>query len=503
MSRDYQQPLLFKYLPSEYKSEKALRKTVTYLAYKQQTGFTDGKFTLPNGSDCEFRSYEQDPKKIEGGELNVIWCDELVPASWIKTLKARIATRRGWLFITFTPVGPDGTASNGYSPTVKMFLDVAKTTAETVAFMLPKDGKEPRPDLAMEGQDMGQLIDFQTGQPPVPEGREFDRVPRCMTIDDERSGVFFLHSFDNKFGNPAELVAMYAKEPLADRKMRFYGVADKAVSAQFGFEPAVHVVAPEAIPTDGTVYMVLDPCSGRNWAMAWARVVRRPAGKCIYFFREWPCPGEYVPGEGDFGDWAVPGQKHDGERGPAQQPRRWGLRRYLQEIYRLEGRLDWQEQGKTDGEPFRFDEDDEPEPLQVPSRRRRRPEEGEDVYERIMDSRYGATPTQSREGSTTLLEQMSELGMDFVPASGGAYADDSKVHWIQLLNDMLDWDRSQPIDALNTPRLFVSSRCKNLIYALQNWTGVDGLEGACKDFVDLPKYLVLSDADDWSERRAA
>lgn len=508
MSRDYQQPLLYKYLPAEYKTEKATRKHITYLAYKQQTGFTDQKFTLPNGSDCEFRSYEQDPKKIEGGQLNVIWCDELVPASWIKTLKARIATLGGWLFITFTPVGPGGTATGGYSPTVKMFLDVAVTTAETIAFMLPKDGKPALPDLAMEGQDLAEVIDFRTGQPVVPEGREFEVVPRCMTIDDGivpgegRSGVFFFHSFDNKFGNPAELVAMYAKETLSDQKMRFYGVADKAVSAQFGFQFNVHARPPEEMPKGGTIYMVLDPCSGRNWAMIWAKIVRRPAGRMIYIYREWPCPGKYVPNAGDFGDWAVPGEKHDGERGPAQAARKWGLKRYLQEIYRLEGRVDWEEQGKEEAEGFKFDEDDEPDPIVIRRGRARREEEGEDVYERIMDSRAGAAPTQNREGSTTLLEEMSKLGMEFVQASGGAYALEEKVHWIQLINDLLDWDRTAKIDSLNTPKIFVSQECKNLIFALQNWTGVDGKEGACKDFVDLVKYLVLAEADDWSERAA-
>ncbi|MFA6959933.1 MAG: hypothetical protein WC205_04180 [Opitutaceae bacterium] len=503
MSRGYQQPLLYKYMPSEYKMDKATRKAVTYLAYKQQTGFTDEKFTLPNKSDCEFRTYEQDVKEIEGGQLNVIWCDELVPASWIKTLKARIATLGGWLFITFTPVGPGGTSTGGYSPTVKMFLDVATKTAETIAYMLPTDGKPALPELAMEGQDLAEVIDFRTGQPAVPDGREFETVPRCMTIGDKRSGVFFFHTFDNKFGNPAELVALYSNESQSDQKMRFYGVADKAVSAQFGFDYDVHALPPEKMPRDGTIYMVLDPCSGRNWAMTWARVVRRPAGRMIYFYREWPCPGKYVPGVGDFGDWAVPGEKHDGERGPAQSARRWGLKRYLQEIYRLEGRVDWAEQGEKEAEGFKFDEDDEPDPIVVIRRgRERREGEGENVYERIMDSRAAAAPTQTREGSTTLMEEMSKLGMEFVQASGGAYADDDKVHWIQLINDLLDWDKTAERDALNTPKLFVSQECKNLIFALQNWTGVDGKEGACKDFVDLVKYLVLAEADDWSERAA-
>lgn len=501
MSIEYQQPLLYKYLPNELKTEKGIRKGTTYIAYKQQTGFPEARFVLPNGADCSFRFYEQDIKKIQGGELDIVWCDELVPASWIKELKARIATRRGWLIITFTPV-------DGYTPTVKLFLDSAKTTRKTTAFLLPKDGLPALPELALAGEDVDAWLDGRASQPAALK-REFEQVPRVMMCADRATAVFFLHSFDNPFGNPAELLNLYANEPADGKRMRFYGLATKAVTSKFPkFNRAVHAIPADQVPRRGTIFYVMDPCSGRNWFMIWARVVDMPRGKTYFVYREWPSPGRYIPGVGDLGDWAVPGDKHDGEQGPAQRSLGWGLARYKGEILRLEGRADWElEQDKT-GEPFRFDEDDEPE-HQDPRPRKRNlgwNEEGEDVYERIMDSRYGALPSQNREGSTTLLEEMAKIGMEFVPASGGAYADEEKVHWIALVNNLLDYDEPEhegdAIDPLRAPRLYISEECKNLLFALQNWTGEDGKTGACKDPIDVLKYLILADADDYSRPAA-
>lgn len=499
MSRQYQQPLLYKYLPPELKTEKGIKKQRTYIAYKEQTGFSDEHFNLHNGSDCSFRFYEQKIESIQGGELDIVWADELMPATWVKEMKARVATRTGWLIISFTPV-------TGYTPTVKMFIDKAQTTIESTAFVIPTDGGEVRLDLALQGEDPLKWLEDQPAGAPIPEGREFAKVPRVMRCAaDPKIGVFFFHSFDNPFGNPTNLYSLYASETAEGKKMRFYGVATKLAQNMFPkFNVLVHVVPRERIPKQGTRYQVVDPCSGRNWAMAWALVDEAVIGKRFFFYRNWPAQGQYVPGEGDMGAWAEPGDKHDGEMGPAQRTLGWGLERYQQEIYRVEGRSDWEQpaaprarasRGRSDsGDP-----DLQPDPVRVRRHRARRPDEGEDVYERIMDSRFGAQPNQTREGTTTLLEECAEIGLDFVPASGGQTTDDDeKVQWTHLINNLLDYDATQPVSALNSPRLFVSEDCAEIIFALQNWTGIDGKKGACKDFIDLVKYLVLHDPDDWS-----
>ena len=64
---------------------------------------------------------------------------------------------------------------------------------------------------------------------------------------------------------------------------------------------------------------------------------------------------------------------------------------------------------------------------------------------------------------------------------------------IDKINAALDYDVTRPVDALNQPRLYVCNRCRNTIFALQEWTGRDGKHGASKDPVDVLRYFVLSD----------
>jgi hypothetical protein len=184
--------------------------------------------------------------------------------------------------------------------------------------------------------------------------------------------------------------------------------------------------------------------------------------------------------------------------------------RYRQEIDRLEGRKDWDREiarpdrlraamrrgdGTDEGEDPDLQEDRDP----VRNSARNRIAGVEDIEERIMDSRYGNTPTRTREGTTTLIEQCAdEVDLDFVSASGSQATEDGR-NWVHLINDLLYYNDAQPPGPLNSPRLFFSTECANLIFAMKNWTGEDGKDGACKDFIDLVKYAVLHACDDYSD----
>ena len=104
-----------------------------------------------------------------------------------------------------------------------------------------------------------------------------------------------------------------------------------------------------------------------------------------------------------------------------------------------------------------------------------------------MDSRFGASPTPTKSGMTTLIDQMADLGMFFEPSVGVKIEEG-----VTMINDLLDYNPEQPIDCLNTPRLFVHEDCKNLRFALSVWTGRDGKTSASKDFVDVLRYYCLS-----------
>jgi len=417
-----QQPYVWKYLPREWKSV-GKKGVVTNISYTQKNGFSENTFVCPNGSQCWFLNYTQDWTVFEGGECDLIWCDELVPLDLLKTLRYRLVTRGGRLLVTFTPI-------EGYTPTIKEYLTGARTLVSADAKLLPtsrEDGSENKKSETFESV------------PLVQEARNTSAPAR----------IVYFHTSENPFGGYQNLVAQLERAPREDILCRAYGVPVKAIAGRFPkfSDGRPHVVEAGDVPKDGTNYLIVDPCSGRNWFMTWVRVdVRRR----LFVYREWPCPKIYVDGVGYPGAWAVAGHKVDGDRGPAQKSFGFGLNRYKEEIERMEA--------------------------------------GEKIMERIMDSRYANSSTVGKEIVTTLLEECADVGIHFVPAPG-EHIDEG----VDLINDLLDFDQARPLDALNEPRLFVSSECVNTIWALKEWSGADGRHGACKDPVDNLRYAVLSD----------
>ena len=64
---------------------------------------------------------------------------------------------------------------------------------------------------------------------------------------------------------------------------------------------------------------------------------------------------------------------------------------------------------------------------------------------------------------------------------------------IAIINDWLCYDQTQPLSAINQPKLFISEKCQNLIYSLREWTGNDGDKGASKDPIDALRYIAVMD----------
>lgn len=506
MSRDYQQPIFWNYLPAHLRA-KDLKTRVAYIAYKQKTGFSEEKFVLPSGSDCLFKAYEQDRRGIEGGNLDIIWPDELVPSDWVETMELRIAEKNGCMIITFTPV-------DGYTETVRMFQDGAEVVKESTAYLCPTDGGPPDEARALgltpeelaevkaaeeqkraacypqcRPEDCNQWIDGlmdegmngqagqQSNNPLIQQStREFERVPRvmkCVDAEGKRAVVFF-HSSDNPYGNPKSVWSTIASKPRAFIKERFYGVATKTLSARFPrFDLKVHVVDPAVIPADGTNYLVVDPCGGRNFFMTWFRVTPEH----VYIYREWPGP-YYIEGVGLPGPWALPdGKRPDGRMGPAQTTFGWGNRDYKKQIALLEGWKD-AKKGKPGnvGEKEWIDGWDEANGAV------------EAIQERFMDSRFASVPKMENDRPVTLLTNFEELLLFFSPTPG-----DDISEGVQEINDALNYDKEKPVDFFNKPKLLISRDCPNTIFSFQTWTGRDGNKGATKDPVDTVRYFFLAD----------
>lgn len=403
-----QQNVVWKYMPPELKN---CRKTkVTNIAYSQKNGFSEESFILPNGSQCVFMNYAQKRDVIEGGECDLIWCDELVPMDWIETLRYRIVTRRGKLAITFTPIA-------GYSQVVKEF--VAGCNFKN---WLKADILDPN-NVYVGG---------------VPRGH----MPFIADCHRNNGSVIWFHSQLNPYNPFDELVKTLDGKNLYEKKIRAYGWADNTVGNQFPRFGDSHIIDESAVPETGTNYMVADPAGARNWFMLWAR--KADDGN-LYIYREWP--------DISYGEWALPSEKPDGKEGIAQRNGAgMGIDDYKKLILKLE-------------------END-----------------AEEVMERYIDPRAGATQAIGRDGGTSVIELLDggDEPMYFAPAAGIAVE-----QGVAMINDLLAYNMGEPISPLNQPKLFVTKNCKNLIYCLKEWTGADGDKGSTKDPIDCLRYLVV------------
>ena len=501
MSVAYQQPLINQHMPLHLRDAQVITGRPEYISFKEAIGYTNNRFVTDRRSTCDFLYYSMNRSDaIEGGELDLIWPDELVPADWLDTLRARVATRNGKVVITFTPV-------EGYTETVRMFVEGATSVRKSIAYLSPDDSGKPLPWAAWgfaspEEQERAKIFgpaavpeDVHAwihdpgpgaGQVPCPAGRKFktcDRILRCLPTHDGdkvgyKSAVIYFHSADNPYGNPQSVYSKYANDPQAKIRERLYGLANKTASARFPrFDPKVHVLPHDKIPTGGTNYLLCDPAGGRNFAFLWFRVV----GDTVYVVREWP--GNYpIPGVGLPGPWAeMDGTKKDGRRGPAQSPFGFTLLDYKREIARLEG---WDLEGQPPDSPA----------LWTPGRK-----PAERVYERYIDARAGNSATASAEGNFTLQENLEAIGLDFIPVSlgpAGSLSEAGPQSAIHLVNDLFGFDPEKPLDYTNRPRLYISDQCTNTIWACSVWTGEDGQKGACKEWPDLLRYFAAQNLTD-------
>jgi phage terminase large subunit-like protein len=288
-----QQNVLWKYMPPELKN--ARKTKITNIAYSQKNGFSDNTFILPNRSQCFFMNYAQDKKVIEGGEVDLIWCDELVPLDWVETLRYRAITRRGKLIVTFTPV-------LGYSQVVKDYVAGCRFKKTLPASLMDKD------KIHVGG---------------CPKGH----MPYMAESMNSNSGVIWFHSQLNPYNPFDQLAATLEGKTSNEVKIRAYGWAENTAGSQFPSFTDQNIVEPDKIPKEGTNFMCVDPAGARNWFMIWLRVAKDGN---MYVYREWPDVSN--------GEWALPSEKADGKMGSGQKNGAGrGLDDYKQLIKDLEG----------------------------------------------------------------------------------------------------------------------------------------------------------------------
>jgi phage terminase large subunit-like protein len=493
--QDQQDPIVYKYLPPNLKTGKAIMEQVTYIAYKEKTGFSDGSFVLPNHSRGRFWTYEGGIEKLQGPTVRAAWADELIPTEFITAVGSRVGRANGVFFITFAPI-------QGHTAPVQEFCDGAEICREITAFLNPADQgppdvarylgltedeylrlrvfferkeKPPFPNVPWaRPEDCSAWLRGESGQLPVPEGRSFKSLPRVLKpVDPEESrAVVLFNGSDNPYGKPLSTYMINASAPEELRNRYFFGFTKQSKARMFPkFDRKVHTIEDKAIPSFGTNALFIDP-AGRNFFLTWFRFV--PRG--VFLYREWP--GDYeIPGVGVPGPWALPhGKLGDGQRGPAQDSFGFGLADYKAEIARLEG---WKDLAQP--RPENLTKEEWVTNLFAEHGAR------EHVGRRFIDSRFASTPHIENDRPVTMLENFAKLGLVFETTPG-----DDIEEGVQGINDWLSWDSTKPKDALNCPTLYIAKSCKNTIFALETWKNSERGKGATKDPIDNLRYATLS-----------
>jgi hypothetical protein len=494
------QPRLWDYMPAEWRVKHMGEDW--YVHYKDLKGFSEAQYQVPTGCKVIGKFYSQDPKDaLVGCEAKLAWPDEEIPLHWMEELGRRLASRRGQMLATFTPV-------SGYTPPVKMFLDGATVVRTCTGYMLPRDGGEQWPWAAVgltreefEGRAhelrnnklptipasrpedcVAWLDESAAAKPAAQHGRVWEDVPRVARCFDPRQAVVWFQSSDNPYGEPMELLAREGGKSADRIRTIIYGIAVKSRSSVFAsYNERVHVTP--SPPEHGINYCLMDPAGDRNFAVAWIRST--PWLDTPY--REWP--GNYnIPGVGVPGPWAKGSGKNkgwnDGARDEGQESFGFGLLRMKYEIARLEGWSDYESWAS------RHQPQDIADAIAMPSEEEIRAwDEANGARERMegrfVDSRPASSVRIENDRPVTLLTQLNDLGGWYWSTTPG----DDIADGCAMIVDALAYETSGDGAVKVPPRFKVCECCRNIRFALATYTGADGQKGAVKDWIDLLRYF--------------
>jgi hypothetical protein len=447
-----------------------------------------------------FVFYTQEVASVfEGALPAMVAMDETFPEEWLKTAERRVAQKNGFVVCPFTPV-------NGWTTGIQQFIDQSTVVKQTPAYLLPRDGGAILPWLEMglteseyrelenadiekraarapwsRPQDCLAWLDGKEGKMDPPKDRAFTMVPRVAMCANSTRAIVYMMPCDNPYGNPRLVMKTAVAQGVEMIKRSIYGqVARRWMNKFPGFDPNTHVIDDEEIPSDGIVYMKMDPASGRNPVFLWMRSTETDD----YVIKEWP--GNYhIPGIGVPESWAIPSSRNpekgnDGDRGGAQKSWDMTLLDYKFEIARIEGWRCWREwKAEHTGD------DEKPEFVEIDEWM---PDGGSRwiIRARMVDCRPASVRVAEKEARVTLRDNLETLGMG---------------PWELSPNDRLVDGETAINTALGMKRLHVARSCENVIFAFKHYTGADGQEGAVKDMIDPVRWYYMNGESQWWAKR--
>lgn len=490
-SRETQQLYLWELLPKEFKKLNGKRdpKGVYYISYDLKGGFGLNQLILPNKSKVLFMTYEQSPQHIEGLPVGnkyhrtvAFWLDENAPLPFMEAAQRRASYHGGLALWSFTPV-------DGVTPAVREVMNEGcQTLVSLPAELLPRD----RVHVA--------------GCPP-------GHMPYIQRSTRPGAMVMYFHTILNPFGNLKGPFYLAVKERCQGKSagiiMRLaYGYCADTILRAFPRFDAVHIIEESQLPERGTNYQLVDPHQSRPFFSLWWRVAPGDP-PTHYVWADWPDADT-------FGEWAVPTEKRpsgesrrgwDGDKGPAQRPLGYGIVDYKRAFLAVETvrgsdpdqvadpqarALLRQAVDSMKSQGFTTDEITRHlalHPVRLP------------IEARLMDPRGGHAPSLEDVGGTTMPRMFAEEDRD--PQSGAVIAPPmiftdargvKESMGLNLISELLRYDADRPLaPGFNAPRLYVTRRAAQVIWALNNFTGMGGEDGACKDPIDCLRYGALAD----------
>jgi hypothetical protein len=506
--------------------------TVTKIRYTPDGGFADEQLVFPNGSVIKFLPYEADPGGYQGAELGglvqtfKVWCrrcalagrepiqpygdcpqcgakdevpipnigaalDEDARERWIQTAIDRCSTRSAKVIWSFTTI-------NGVTPAVRSVRGVP-TNIET---------RSAAPDLPSDRI----LV---AGCPP-------GHVPYRQRTSTPGWRAIYFHTKNNVFGdNYANLAEMYAQQSQPAKLAKLYGWSEDIIARAFPLFSAVNIVDPADLPEHGTNYRFIDPAGSRNDFIIWARKsVGVGDREEYYIYRDWPDRAGY-------GEWAIPDENNpnnlNGTAGPAQRYCGYGLAEYKTKVILPAEQIavppnvsEWVKQHpkallpeELASELGRFEPD--------PYRRARivaaiavgasLTDLREQIHATYLDPRAAGTGDAAHKGARTLLDhwrspQRGQNEVEIAPPFPATYAAAGFIvrDGLQAINRLLYWDQGREmVRPYNAPRLWVSSRCEQVIKALTvyvNDTREESVDlsrkAGWKDVIDPLRYLATT-----------
>jgi hypothetical protein len=498
------QAAIWHYLPPEIKALNGSRSKTGdyYVHYSLKEGFSERVLVLPrNGARFRFDTFNNDPSTFEGYEFGCRsrvdlswWFDEDAPWPWIEMATRRGRYRPGFGAWSFTPVG-------GITAAIRETTGTGRVILQRRADLLPANRV---------------LVD----------GCKAGHVPLLAQGTVKTTRVMYVHSDLSPFGSGTESYAKSVSKivegkPEAVILRTFYGFAKDITGLAFAkFSRRVHVVRNSDLPEVGTNYQFLDPAGvgSRSWFWIYVRV---SAGnpRRVYIWRDFP-------DEEGYGAWAVPTTRTaregssigmDGDPGPAQKDTGVGVSGYKRLMLRCEEvELRLGSDGRwihKDPQAIAICEramraakqspvDHRWSPQQVDQVRRELTEPLRyEIFARYIDPRAAAAPHASEDGGRTLVDMLAEEdtgrsesaavpGLEFIAAYSGRRIDDGSSH----VKEMLDYDETQPVvQFVNAPELYVTESAAQVIWAFENYTGLGGEKGACKDPMDATRYMAQCD----------